>query len=274
MNKRLDLTKLGGYPLTQKDLDWMQESYREAFGAMSQLIGTDVIISGMVETAGSITNGWISLAGELLPFVGGAIGTGEFIIDETSVSRVFKDGISKLVRYERVARFSAGGAYQYANLKRPGTIKEAWQRFDVKEIDCDNAYMAANFDVTGLGINERIGWAICNGNNGTKNRSGKVSVAFSDADADFGTLGTAAGAKTHTLITGEIPAHNHLLFANVKTNVTVTSGTQATYGDSGSNYLIAGTATAATLGKSSSEGGGGAHNNMQPYIVSLHIMKL
>jgi len=62
-----------------------------------------------------------------------------------------------------------------------------WRTGDVKEVDCDGAYIAANFDGTGLGINERIGWAICNGNNGTKNRNGRVSLGYDPSGAGIGT---------------------------------------------------------------------------------------
>ncbi len=270
MNKRLDLSKLGGYPLSQKDLDWMQVSWRGAFAAMSGLIGDKVIISGMTEAAGSVSAGWISINNELVPFLAGAIGSGEFIIDETSETLVFKDGVGKIVRYERVARFSAGGAYQYSDLKRVCTIKETWQRGDVKEIDCDEAYITANFDGTGLGIGERVGWAVCNGNNGTRNRKGKVSVQLDTSQTEFDLMGETGGSKTHTLSIPEMPAHGHKVF---------TTGNQAGVDPGRAIQRSSTNGDPYETGAGSSPyiqttGGGGAHNNMQPYIVSLFIMKL
>ena len=43
-------------------------------------------------------------------------------------------------------------------------------QFQVIELDVNAAYITANFDGTGLGINLCLGYAICNGQNGTKNR--------------------------------------------------------------------------------------------------------
>lgn len=264
MNKRIDLTKLGGYPLAQEDLDWLQQSYREAFAGLAGLIGDKVIISGMQESSGNVTAGWVSIAGELLPFAPGTIGTGEFIIDETVTPLVFDDGVSKNVLYERVARFSSGGLYQYADLKRPGSIKEMWQRGDVKEIDCDAAYLAANFDVTGLGINERTGWAICNGSNGTRNRKGRVSVQFDSAQTEFDLLGETGGAKVHTLTTGEMPSHRHD-YKHGGVGGVDSNPAGGGYGVNNPTQYTQQTEYA---------GGGAAHNNLQPYIVSLFIQKL
>ena len=267
MNRRLDLSKLGGYPLTQADLNWMQTSYRGAFAAMSSLIGDNVIISGMVEAAGSVTAGWISLAGELLPFQAGVIGDGAFIIDETSVSLTFKDGVSKIVRFERVARFSSGGPYNYANLKRPGTIKEVWQRGDVKEIDCDASYLAANFDGTGLGINERVGWAICNGNNGTRNRKGRVAVQHDPSQTEFDVLGETGGAKTHSLTGSENGPHTHGMEWELNGTDGTPNGRVLTNPGDGESY-------GSGVSQTQSSGTGSPHNNLQPYIVSLFIQKL
>lgn len=275
MNRRLDLSKLGGYPLTQKDLDWMQVSYRGAFAALSNFTGSMVIIAGMQEAAGAVTAGWISINGELVPFAEGVIGTGEFIIDETSTALVFEDGISKIVRFERIARFSSGGPYQYADLKRPGTIKEMWQKGDIKEIDCDATYMAANFDGTGLGINERIGWAICNGANGTKNRKGRVAVQYDASQTEFDTLAEAGGEKKHTLQSNEqgkltiaamlddISGGSASVIARLKIN-----GVEIIR-NGGSNQSSWGTDTVIDMAVAN-EG----HNNLQPYIVSLFIQKL
>lgn len=265
MNKRLDLTKLGGYPLTQKDLDWMQVSYRAAFAAIGSLIGNNVIISGMAEVAGSVTAGWVSIAGELVPFQAGTIGTGEFIIEETSTSLTFKDGISKVVRIERIARFSSGGSYQYSNLTRPTTIKEVWQKYDVKQVDCDMTYLNANFDANGLGINERVGWAVCNGNNGTRNRKGRVSIQLDPADPTFETLGLTGGAKTHNLLIAQLPTFT----------VTTKMYKRSASGNDGGKTLISSTPTGDEINFVSNPiGSGEPHNILDPYQVTLFIQKL
>lgn len=46
-------------------------------------------------------------------------------------------------------------------------FNRSYKTYDVMMLSCSNAYIIANFDGTGLGIAERVGWAICNGANGT-----------------------------------------------------------------------------------------------------------
>lgn len=87
--------------------------------------------------------------------------------------------------------------------------------------------------------------------------AGKVLVGFDAGQTEFDTAEETGGSKTHTLTIGEMPAHTH----------DVDTGGQ----NSGNpkpqavNNSMGGTvAPAAAL----STGGGGAHNNLQPYIVA------
>lgn len=163
-----------------------------------------------------------------------------------------------------------------------------WLTGDIKEIDCDQAYITANFSPTGMGIGQREGWAICNGQNGTKNRTGRVSVAWGvaglDADANniaqplmnTGTFPTVGGTKAHVLEINEMPPHSHSIAAR--------TGTSST-GNGGANFP-AGANTFVASGTSGGNGSNGVgwnatsnpttapHNNMQPYIVTLFIQKL
>ena len=94
------------------------------------------------------------------------------------------------------------------------------------------------------------------------NLKGKVPAGYNSADSDFNALGKTGGAKTHTLTVAEIPAHKH-------------QHTEVTAGDSGYNGLLA-TNTGhqfTNYNYMSNEGGGGAHNNLQPYIALNFIIK-
>lgn len=80
------------------------------------------------------------------------------------------------------------------------------------------------------------------------------------------TLGAAGGAETHTLTTGQIPAHNHPLNNGNNYYLMRTSG--------GAVGLTSGTGLADTVQNTgSNSGGGGAHNNTQPTLVLNHIIK-
>lgn len=128
---------------------------------------------------------------------------------------------------------------------------------ELKYLDVPTSYIAANFDGTGLGINEMVGYAICNGQNGTRDWGGRVPLGY-DAST-YPTLGAFGGTTQETLSINQIPSHSHTVPAN---NGSGSLG--------GANYPSGGGTTVST----SSVGGGLPHNNMQPYRVTLVVMKL
>lgn len=82
--------------------------------------------------------------------------------------------------------------------------------------------------------------------------SGRVMVGYNSGDSDFDSLEETGGAKTHTLTIAEMPSHNHSYTYTSTANVNIDAG--------GSLY-------SAASGTTGNTGGGGAHNNLQPYIV-------
>jgi microcystin-dependent protein len=90
--------------------------------------------------------------------------------------------------------------------------------------------------------------------------SGRVLVGLDAGQTEFDTVEKTGGEKTHTLTTVEIPAHQHVI-PDVRS---ATTGSATT--------LIARTSdTSSTVGSdvktANDGGGGGAHNNLQPYIT-------
>jgi hypothetical protein len=84
---------------------------------------------------------------------------------------------------------------------------------------------------------------------------GRVPVGKASSGT-FDTLNATGGAETHTLSIAEMPSHNH----SISPTLTRGSGTDgnpdvASGGGNQGSYSISNT------------GGGGAHNNLQPYIV-------
>lgn len=292
MNKVEQLTNLGGFPMTQYTLDFMQQSYRGALGALANLVGSAVIVSGMEENGNIVGNGWISYNGELLPFTGGPKQS-TWIIEEATENRLFADQVSRTVYFTRKARFAAGGI-PYSSLQRIDTliglkstlaamearisqqIDRVWKRGDLIEIDCSGDYLAANFDGSGLGRNERTGWAICNGNNGTRNRGGRFPIGYDPSRWEYNVIGNMGGQEAVSLSVGQLPPHMHKGATLVSARGNPDDGGAR---DNGNNNFYINAAREQdpryrhTL-DTTYTGSGEAHENRPPYIVSLWIMKL
>ena len=86
--------------------------------------------------------------------------------------------------------------------------------------------------------------------------SGRVPVGVNASDTDFNSVEKTGGEKTHTLTIAEMPSHSH------STNIELTtgSGSQFRLRDQGGNQFSSPPHTGKT-------GGGGAHNNLPPYIT-------
>ena len=311
--QRIDLTKNGGFPFTQNALAFMQNSYTELFAAIGRCYGSKTIIAGMEVGGSSIAEGWLVYEGEIIKFTACAIDA-KISISETLTSVEFEDGLMKAAYKVKTAVCDGNGDFDFSELKRaaPFTIDKkneydsVWLVGDVKEIDCNNAYRDIHFDSTGLGRLERIGWAICNGNNGTKNRGGRISIGYSQEVVDanhslldnaYNVLGGLVGVKKHLLTETEIPLHDHDTVDEATFGSYRRQGVQndeddsiiitfpgSGYGNTSSTVIgtpSAGNSTGATdfSGANFKTGKAGsstpqAHENRQPSIVTLFIQKI
>lgn len=136
--------------------------------------------------------------------------------------------------------------YIQANLAQSG---------DIKRVKCDLTYLNDNFDVNGLGKNLRLGWQICNGNNGTDNLAGRVGIGYG---LGYSTLGGIGGSKDAVVV-----SHNH----GIKYG-TSSPGTKYPETPYISDVL------GGDMQGTESTGVSGTDKNMQPYIINLYIMKL
>lgn len=82
------------------------------------------------------------------------------------------------------------------------------------------------------------------------------------------TLGANGGEQTHTLITAEMPAHNHPITSNIFTALSTTGGGQNYQATSGPRLFAA-----STFG-STNTGGDAPHRNVQPTMILNHIIRV
>jgi hypothetical protein len=138
-------------------------------------------------------------------------------------------------------------------------INEIALLYEVKELDCPDAFRIANFDSTGLGINLMVGWAICNGANGTRNRNGRTPIGY-DA-TNYPIIGAGGGSKDAVVV-----AHTHTIGDQSGSSGSGSTGVRFIGKEIESNSL--------GVPSTDSTGESGTDKNMQPYIVTLFIQRI
>jgi hypothetical protein len=147
-------------------------------------------------------------------------------------------------------------------------------QFEIKDLWVSQAYIDDNFDETGLGVDLMLGYAICNGQNGTPNLDGLVSIGYG---VNYPVIKAVGGSKNAVVV-----EHQHLMFApnnGGQTNIDITSidyvARRGSAGGDNDYRLVKPTdGSQATVGLSGLTGVNGNNKNMQPYMVLLKIMKL
>jgi hypothetical protein len=134
-------------------------------------------------------------------------------------------------------------------------------QYEIKTLYVDQEYIDTNFDSTGLGRLLCLGFAICNGNNGTFPFTGLVEVACDMATLQTYSVGNTDGSTDAVLVDH---FHNYGLPLDAQSGGT---SQQSIVESAGSDEKI-------IQFQTSSVGFSAVGKNMQPYICVLKIMKL
>lgn len=299
--KTSDITTSVGMPIKSGSLLHVQNAYKEAIDSAVRSIvfgslydpNRGYILHGCVNsgsgTSFNISAGAVFIGGEVYqvdaatftassPNVAVGVITTTFFSGTNADPVTFTDNTPRSVHEIRKIVFQAGlsgsGAFNFSDavdlrFKPQGSIGQViiWK--------IPFGTLSTFFDGSGLGVHPlTLGWAIANGQNTTDNYEGRVPVGYFAGDADFGTIGYTAGAKTHTLT----PAQQGTFTADA-------------YGDDGDGD----TGTFASVKKLRFNGSleidppllnwsntvtvplsaaSQAHNNLQPYRVALLIQRI
>jgi hypothetical protein len=280
----------GGYP---RQIDYLFNLQQELFTMNNSLfagLGIDLALSGCnVTDHGNgtidIAPGVVYIGGEVLRFDGisnfgeytsKTLARGAFVSTDP---KIFADQQAKNVYREAKAVIADKSSVLQISIKNTNlynlqdyirdNIASADVRGAVRHIYDLDGNFADNFDGTGLGISARwLGWALMNGNNGTKDACGRTMIGigrFYDPVTGIETnysRGDQGGEKTHRLTIAEMPNHAH----------TYNPGDYAGRSDNANDrdVMLPGSSTRTTA----SVGGDAAHNNMQPYIAIYFVVKI
>lgn len=256
----------GGFPFETDIFDGMQKAY-EIFHSLGALAGDLTIISGCVENGSNVSDGFVHINGEILHFIGGAIGT-NVIIEETTQSVEFQDQSTREIKKTRVAKFGVGlTVYPWENFTRPNTTTQLTTllaNLTQRVTDLENiptSFVIGMVMVWNRPANEiPLGWEEY-----TEMR-GRMPVGLNPnyvqgtdrTHYNLEVLGYAGGSREHQLTIAEMPAHNHSApngFVSHGSGYDRDNGSGYGYNDS--TY---------------DTGGNQAHTNMSPYRV-VHFIK-
>ena len=178
----------------------------------------------------------------------------------TSTELNYVDGVTSAIQTQinNIASVPTGVINPWAGVA--GSPPTGW-------LLCDGTAVSRSTYSTLFGI---VGTFYGVGDNSTTfnvpNLKGRVPVGLDSTQTEFDTRGETGGAKTHTLTAAEIPGHTH--------QVTI-MGSDLSYGTAALQGSNGGTQQSINAGEGggSNPAGGGAHNNLQPYIVVNYIIK-
>lgn len=263
---KLILNGTDGFPLYTDTLAEAQGAWN-VFNAFCGMAGDKVIISGCVQTGSYVSNGFIVIDGEVLPFKGGTLGVSVTIKEEIT-EREFKNKSRKPVFIKRTAVFGSSTpdkTFAWADFKRFDDLIQNTE----KNLDFEARLQVLENKKSPVPIGLIAIWGkpadvpIPEGWQEYEPLRGRFALGWDPDDADFNELLKQAGAREHTLSIDEMPRHSHEFIWHPGTERVGTGRGNSVSKQSNPNDLHNGTTTSA--------GGGSAHNNMPPYRIIKFI---
>lgn len=197
-------------------------------------------------------------------YVSGLVGSNDISLVWDKVDRFFNPGSSSDVTPQPAETLGIGAIIEWH-----GSMVDLEDQFNL---------------VTGLGrdTGDWIGWAICDGENGTPDARGRVSIGWKRNDTNYGTVGHTAGSDNVKITRQQLPNFRIKLFANEARgsirssdiNSTDRVAKEASGGGRAEGYSLARSGQEATVGTSEAIGNGHDFSIVQSHVVLLKIKKV
>lgn len=133
--QRFNFEQIGGFPLTQDRLKWMQDGYIEALNALGSVTNSSepVVITGVELVSGNwlngeVSDGWVyHPSGGLVPFIGGVFSSsnGSYYLTDVVTDLEFQNSGLQGVQIKRCIKISAGANPSLRSLSERRFLKEA-----------------------------------------------------------------------------------------------------------------------------------------------------
>ena len=189
-----------GFPGTNKTLRFLQEAFSDPLSALAKMSGDKTIITGVVRSANTVSDGYIVYNNEIIPFKGGTYVNTVTIIEafenvdyNTDINN--DTVLDSLPAYRTIyAKCGTGGVdiFNFSELFRLRTLK------DLQPIGVIQMW-------GGPVENIPLGWKLCDGNGGTPNLTDKFIVG---AGVSYN-VGDVGGLKEVILTEAQMPRHSH-----------------------------------------------------------------
>jgi len=195
----------GGFNGTSKTWRFIRDMIVEVHDLATALGGENCIVKGCEVNNGVAAEGIVIIAGEVYPFIGGAVKGFVKVVEAVEPVEYFTDsdgdGQGDLIDgyFNRHVEFADAGT-PFSDLKRISSLSEIARRIPPKK---------CALDFWGSVDEIPDGWQLCDGTNGTPDLSGMFSVGLDPNDPDHNEVGKTGGAHKVTLTENQIPAHRH-----------------------------------------------------------------
>ncbi|TXI14614.1 MAG: hypothetical protein E6Q66_05800 [Pedobacter sp.] len=278
----IDFSHSGGFPLETDTLNFLQNGFIDPIKALTALGGNNYIISGVVETNGKVSDGWVVINGEVLPFKGD-FKQSTVIVTRTAKTAHFEDGSEHEVYFTRQAIFGTGlesipfasmtrisdlqqqkkciddlqsahDAYKEQMAKQTSELQSAHDTLKIRVSTLEKGQFVKGMILAWSGSIDSIpaGWQLCE----------KLKDRFILGAGGKYAVGKKDGAEEVTLTVEQMPEHTHHY-----TTPSYTSTSDNVKGNGRGLWSL----TETTSYPTTRGGGNKAHNNMPPYYTLAYI---